>query len=274
MNKTISQEWRTAIEAWDAWTRAEGQPSTTRRTRREHLQHLARRTDLGPWQMTGHDLLAFFASQPHWSAETRRCRRQTLQRFYLWAIGQGHVEGSPVDALPRMKPSKPNPSPCPEGVVDAAYLVADDREHLMLRLCEHGLRRGEVALVHTGRDLIADLTGTSLLVHGKGGKDRVVPLMDDTAALLRALPTGWAFPGRIDGHLSARRVGEIMTTLLGGPWTMHKLRHRAATNWNEDGADIVEIQELLGHANLNTTRAYVKVRSDRLRRVVNRQAAA
>lgn len=142
----------------------------------------------------------------------------------------------------------------------------------MLRLsAEAGLRRGEVAQVHT-RDLVEDLDGWSLRVHGKGGRERVVPLPAALAVELRRLPAGWAFPGDCGGHLSPRWVGTVVARLLPAGYTMHTLRHRFATRAHDVDGDLCVVQELLGHANINTTRAYVAVDRRKLRRTVESAA--
>lgn len=104
-------------------------------------------------------------------------------------------------------------------------------------------------------------------MHGKGSKDRTVPLTPTVARRLMELPDGWAFPGDLDGHLSPRWIGHIVTDLLGGDWTMHKLRHSAGTNFYLHG-DLAIAQRLLGHASPATTMIYVKLPDDRLRATV------
>lgn len=274
MTRDLPPTWRAAIDEWAGWARAKGCASTTLATRRQHLGHLARTIGVrDPWAVTRGDLVSWAGSMD-WARETRRCRRMTLRSFYAYAVEAGHVEASPALALPAVKPSVPNPRPCPDDVYAAAMLDATDRERLILRLAaEHGLRRAEIAQVHT-RDLLADLTGWSLVVHGKGSRERTVPLLDDVAAELRALPAGYAFPGADHGHLSPRWVGKIITDLLPEGWTLHKMRHRAATRFHEaSGGDVFQVQELLGHASPVTTRAYVKVRNDKLRATVKAAAA-
>lgn len=124
------------------------------------------------------------------------------------------------------------------------------------------------------RDLVEDLDGWSLLVHGKGGRERVVPLTAEVSRQLRGLPAGYAFPGNDHGHLSARWVGRLINRLLVDDWTIHKLRHRAATAWwEESGGDVFAVGELLGHADPKTTKVYVKVPGARLRAIVNGAAA-
>jgi integrase/recombinase XerC len=265
--------WGTAIAGWDAHARASGAPETTRRTRRDHLGRLARRIGADPWGVTADELLEYVNGQG-WANETRRAHRTTMRVFYAWALEAGHVSVSPAAGLPKVAPAPPRPRPTPDRVHATALLVADARELLMIRLAtEVGLRRGEIALVHS-RDLLEDLTGWSLLVHGKGGKERVLPLPDTLAAALQRLEPGWAFPGRVGGHLSPRWVGTLLSRVLGEGWTAHTLRHRFATRTYEgSGYDVFSVQELLGHASPVTTRRYVAVGRDRLRRIVEEAAA-
>lgn len=274
MSGRVSREWSEAIHEWITFNAAQGNAASTCYTRRQHLQRTARTIGVvDPWTVTTRQLVDWFGRQP-WATETRRSYRTTLRGFYRWAVEAGHVAASPALALPRVKPARPNPQPAPDSVYLPTLAIADDRERLMLRLAaEHGMRRAEVASVHTVRDLVEDLAGWSLTVHGKGGKDRVVPLLDDVAAQLRGLPAGWAFPGNDHGHLSPRWVGKLLNRLLPGEWTMHKLRHRAATRWwDASDRDLFVVQELLGHASPATTRAYVAVVDERLRRAVERAA--
>src|SRR5690606_36737267 len=110
-----------------------------------------------------------------------------------------------------------------------ALMRAGHREGLMLRLAaEVGMRRAEVAQAGS-EDLIEDLIGWSLLVHGNGNRERVVPLPSSLARALLDLPNGPFFPGAVDGHLSARYVGKLLASLMPEMWTMHTLRHRFAT---------------------------------------------
>ncbi|MET0725937.1 MAG: tyrosine-type recombinase/integrase [Leifsonia sp.] len=138
----------------------------------------------------------------------------------------------------------------------------------MLRLAhDAGLRRREIAMLHSD-DMFEDLDGWSLRVHGKGDKERDVPLTLRLGFDLRALGHGYAFPGQIDGHLSPRRVGELAVDVLPSPWTIHTLRHSFATRAYGVDSDLFVVQELLGHASPATTRIYVQVRSERLRSTV------
>ena len=147
---------------------------------------------------------------------------------------------------------------------------AKPRETLMLRLAaEVGMRRTEVARVHT-TDLLDDLVGWSLVVHGKGDKERVVPLPGSLARIIQDAPWGYLFPGDWGpGHLSPAYVGKLTRDLLPGAWTMHTLRHRFGTRAYAMKSDLLLVQELLGHASPSTTRRYVELDRRRMRKLVD-----
>ncbi len=262
----ISLAWREAIDSWCASLIVRGAPHTTISARRQALEHLARRIGADPGAVTETGLLEYLAGQV-WAQETRRGRRTALMLFFAWWCQREGATNNPAAGLPRVKPPKPNPRPTPESVYLEALVKAPADHALMLRLAaEYGLRRAEVAQVHS-RDVLEDLGGWSLRVHGKGNKVRIIPLAPGMAALLRAR-TGYVFPGAVDGHLSPRWVGTVVTRLLPGDHTMHSLRHRFATRAYNLDKDVFIVQELLGHASPATTRLYVQVERDDLRRTV------
>lgn len=260
--------WAEAIAAYGVWMIAADRSRNTVRARKEQLEHVARRIGVGPWEVTLTTLLAYAGAQS-WSTETRRSRYAGYREFWAWGKRSGLTKHNPAKALPKVKPADPNPDPVPASAYEPAVRKADPRTALMMRLAhDAGLRRAEIAVVHSD-DLRQDLLGWTLLVHGKGGKLRLQPLTPRLALDLRALPPGYAFPGAIDGHLSPRRVGELLRDALPAHWTGHKLRHSYGSNVNEEsGGDLLLTQRALGHAHPNTTQRYVKASDDRLRAVV------
>lgn len=222
-----------------------------------------------PWSVTPDQLIGW-AGRQEWARETRRAFRSSALGFYRWGVASGRTGDNPADRLPTVKPADPRARPAPELVYAEALCKADERERLALRLAaECGMRRGEVAQVHSD-DLLQSLEGWSLIVHGKGDKLRTVPLPDSLAGQLRALPPGWAFPlGTGKNHLSAAWIGKLIARLMPGVWSMHNLRHRFGTVAYAVDRDILAVQELLGHASPATTRRYVRVPDESLRRTVN-----
>lgn len=264
---TIPPDWRSAIDDYLTAQRAAGAPSTTCATRRAHLEHAARRLNASPWTLEGAELVDWCGRQ-EWQRETRRGRRSTFRSFWGWAVDTGRATCNPALDLPRVPAGIPQARPTPDRVYKEGLVAARGRDRLILRLAaELGLRRSEIACVHS-RDLVEDLFGWSLVVHGKGGRQRLVPLPDGLARTLRDLREGFVFPGHDHGHLSPRWVGKIASNLLPGDWTLHTLRHRFATLAYDVDRDVFVVQELLGHASPATTRRYVRTRQDNLRRTV------
>lgn len=259
-------QWATAINQFVTSLAGAGQSRATQRLRRHQVSRLARFVDVGPWEVTQADLEAFLA-QPGWKRETRYSARSGVRAFYAWAKRAGHIKRDPSRQLARVRRGEAHARAVPDGSMMAALAVATEREALMIRLAgEHGLRRAEIAQVHRD-DVEPDLLGHSLVVHGKGGKVRRVPLADDVAAAILECK-GYAFPGKIDGHLSPDRVGRIIKALLPPGYSAHKLRHRFATVAYAIDHDVFQVQQLLGHASPATTLRYVQLPDDAARRLV------
>lgn len=260
--KGVPASWVPALVRWVLELEATGRSPASVALRRAHVSQLARAVRSSPAELDVEELLAYLASRS-WARETRRSHRASLRSFFHSCDRDDLVE-----LVPRVTPAEPLPRPTPDAELAAAMALADDRTRLVLRLAaEAGLRRGEIAQIHA-HDLGRDLLGDELLVHGKGGKLRTVPLDAGLAgAVRRRAAGGWLFPGGVDGHLSARRVGELAVGVLPAPWTLHSLRHRFATRAHDATGDLVAVSRLLGHASVATTQRYVATGADRLRRV-------
>lgn len=247
---------------------AAGRPRSTVKLRMYQLGRYAdEHAHQSPWAQTQDTIVEWLAAQ-QWAVETRRSYRSALRGFYGWAHAAGLIDQDPARLLPPIRPPQRRARPTPEQVLRDALSKADRRTRLIVLLAgTQGLRRGEIAQLHT-RDLRQGIGGWSLLVHGKGDKERVVPLHNDLARLLREGEPGWVFPGRIDGHLSPRWVGDLVQRVLPAGWTTHTLRHRFATVTYHGSRDLLAVQELLGHSKPETTRLYVQLPDDALRSAI------
>ncbi|XCB29650.1 tyrosine-type recombinase/integrase [Arcanobacterium hippocoleae] len=205
------------------------------------------------------------------SREYKRSLRSTLRGWYSWLYAKGIRKDNPAETLLKIKPKPPLPHPCPDIPYYMALKSAPERERLMLRLAaEAGLRRGEVCRIHS-RDIVEDLTGLSLIVHGKGDKERIIPLSAHLGTSVKYWARGkeYLFPGNDDGHLSAAYVGKRISNLLPEGVSMHSLRHRFATRVHNATGDLLLTQKLLGHSSPSTTQLYVAIEQNRLREAVN-----
>lgn len=210
-----------------------------------------------------------------------------LRTFYRYLRRRWDIECSALALIkgPRAKAPLPKPlsiSGAKEIVSAASHL--DERPWVnarniavMMLLYGAGLRISE-ALSLKGGDVPL---GETLMITGKGGKTRVVPLLpavrqsvDDYVRLYaRPLPVDKPlFRGIRGGGLSPRQVQSDMALLrsaLGLPdsATPHALRHSFATHLLAGGGDLRTIQQLLGHESLSTTQRYTDVDAAALRRV-------
>ncbi|HEX3805381.1 MAG TPA: tyrosine-type recombinase/integrase [Gaiellaceae bacterium] len=194
---------------------------------------------------------------------------RSLVRFTL---GPDHVpDASLAPRRPRRLPDAPKQAEV-EAIVDG--LAGDGalalRNRALVELVySAGLRSAEAVGLDVG-DVVFDQE----LVHvreGKGGKDRIVPLGEEAAALvaryLREARPELARGAENALFLSVRGRRLDTSTLRRLVPHPHRLRHAFATHLLEGGADLRTIQELLGHSSLSTTQMYSHVDAKRLRRV-------
>jgi site-specific recombinase XerD len=193
--------------------------------------------------------------------------------------------------LPRIKYSGKLPSFIPQG--DAQKLFDHDnvredkssypywRDYVMVALLYvTGLRREELSGLKLSD---VDLTRGLATTIGKGNKERVVPIGDATISDLKRyldVRSGFAqscgssspylFLNREGQRLSVRSIDRLVKQfgrVHGLNFTPHTLRHSFATHLLENGADLLLIKEILGHASLSTTQKYTHVTSESMKRV-------
>lgn len=250
-------------------------------------------------------LVAAFASwaTDHAAASSRRAH-SAWSSFFDYLVAEGVVEGNPMAAVP--KPKTPSSLPRAIRVPDAAsrlFKAASERDPrarnpwpardlaLVATFCVTGIREAEAAGLSMGA-LAGEPGARRMEVKGKGGKMRPIPL---EAALDRVLDSyleerAARFPDeRVDHPATPLFVdtrGRRMTVdqirylieklyvragiraQVPAGALVHALRHTFATSALEAGADVVELQELLGHASLETTRRYLSATAQGLRHVI------
>ena len=122
-----------------------------------------------------------------------------------------------------------------------------------------------------------------VLVRGKGGRERLVPVGEEAARAVRAMLEGrrgasrWLFPSHGgSGHLTRQAVGRLLKRLAveagldPARVSPHVLRHAFASHLLAHGAELRAVQKMLGHADISTTQIYTHVLEERLRAVVLR----
>lgn len=261
-------DWQRVLPLYMIWLSSAHTPLTTQKLRSYHLRRFATSTRLEPFKVTLDDLLLWL-DNPAWSKATARSYRTTFRSFFGWAKAHRHMKSNPAKHLPPIRVAAGVPRPAPEAAVQHGIQHADPRVELMVRLAaEAGLRCREIALVRVD-DVRRSPDGYYLRVHGKGDKDRNVPVTNGIAFRILETSDGWLFPGQIDGHLSAAYVSKLVSRALPSGVTAHPLRHRfASAAYLGSDRDIRAVQELLGHASVATTQIYTKVPDGAKRRGV------
>ena len=250
-----------------------------------------------PSTVTAADVRAFLAAL-HAGCHPATLGRKlaSLRSFFRFALREGGCGLDPTAGIPAPRQPKRLPNPLP--VDDCATLIESPdsgprserpgrgglRDRALVELLYGaGLRVGEAAALDV-RDV--DLHRGEVRVMGKGGKERVVPLPAAARESLGEYLDSRRVPGILaeplfpslrprDGR--ARRLGQrdirrILKARARGAGIAdrvhpHRLRHSYATHLLDMGADLREIQELLGHASLSTTEKYTAVSSERLMEV-------
>jgi integrase/recombinase XerD len=230
------------------------------------------------------------ADHPPLSAGSAARTVVAVRGFHRFAVLEGLTPADPAAAVRPPSPAKRLPKALPlhdvERILDAAgapgtSLAVRDRALLEV-LYGTGARISEAV----GLDLDdLDLGEGTVLLRGKGGKERLVPIGSYACAavegyLVRARPelagvgrgTPALFLNARGGRLSRQSAWTVLTRAaeragVSAEVSPHTLRHSFATHLLDGGADVRVVQELLGHASVTTTQVYTLVTVDSLREV-------
>lgn len=220
-------------------------------------------------------------------------RISCIRQFYLFLLRDGRRADNPAGQLDAPSPERTLPKYLTESEVlallDAAEPPPDAgasqrRRGAVARaalelLYSTGLRISE--LLGLRRDAFRDET-RMILVRGKGGRERLVPLSEAARDAVRALLEGereppgvWLFAGRSANRPLTRQGFDRILHDVGlragidpDRLSPHVLRHSFATHMLAHGADLRVLQTLLGHADISTTQIYTHVQADHLKAAV------
>jgi integrase/recombinase XerD len=220
------------------------------------------------------------------SARTASRRLSALRQFHRFLLREGVRDDDPTTLLdaPRLPRTLPKylSEPEVEALLDAAKRMAGQRGVLARAALEilyaTGLRVSEL-LALPRRALAGD--AAVLLIRGKGGRERIVPLSDlakQAAADLAAQQdkdVRYLFPGRDPRRALTRQAFFLLLKQVAleagldpSRVSPHVLRHSFASHLLAHGADLRSLQMLLGHADIATTQIYTHVLAERLQRLV------
>ena len=248
----------------------------------------------GPDDLRAH--LAHLAAQGLARSSAAR-KLSAIRQFHRFLHGDGLSPDNPATAIDTPRPARPLPKMISrqevERLLEAARARVAGAEGK--RLIKAQRLRCLVELLYATGLRVSELASLSLraataekdfiLVSGKGGRERLVPVSaaaraarDDYLAVLAAsgaAPSKWLFPSSgTAGHLTRQHVAVELKALAreagldADTLSPHVLRHGFASHLLAGGADLRAVQQMLGHADISTTQIYTHVQAERLAEVV------
>lgn len=261
-----------------------------------HLERSALRSAFSSW------------ATDHAAASVRRAH-SAWSSFFDFLVAEGVLEGNPMAAIPKPKtPSSLPRSIRAPGAVSRIIRTAAERDPrarnpwpardlaVIATFCLTGIREAEASGLNMG-SLTGEHGNRRMEVKGKGGKTRPIPVtatldkvLDDYVRERAALfprddldhPSTPLFVDVRARRLSVDQIRYLVEKIyvragiraqVPAGALVHALRHTFATEALEAGADVVELQELLGHASLETTRRYLSATAQGLRHVIQSHPA-
>lgn len=264
-------EWIPFTDRWVAELRYRNLSATTIEAFWYRLTAFARKMQVHPTQVQ-RDHIVDFMNLRNISNEGKRSYYNALSSFFSFMLSNKYRDDNPMLYMPRVKRGKKRQLPASSENVQIGFEKADPDTQLMIHLAvEAGLRRNEIASIFLPDDMIEEIHGWSLIVHGKGNKDRIVPLTSIISNLLLQRPNGWCFPCMYNGakHVCPDTVYRHIKRTVGEP--THSLRRKFATDlYRATNGDMRVVQETLGHESVTTTQLYISIASDDLRVAINK----
>jgi integrase/recombinase XerD len=226
-------------------------------------------------------------------------RLSTLRQFHRFLFGEGLRADDPTAGLDSPRQGRSLPKVLSEAEVEDLLAAARARPGaegarlvaMLEVLYATGLRVSELVELPAAA---AARNPRVLIVTGKGGKERMVPLSEPARDALKAYRAAadkpdpragaeqrraqsrkWLFPSRgAAGHLTRQRVAQLLKELAAAAGidpakvSPHVLRHAFASHLLDHGADLRSVQKMLGHADISTTQIYTHVLDARLKALV------
>ena len=213
----------------------------------------------------------------------------SLRTLARWMVQMGHTQNNELKKISQFKTPKRLPTFVPETRMEEVLqqmredVASDDfltlrNAVIVLLIYTSGLRLSEVAAANV-EDIATDFS--TIRVIGKGNKMRVQPLIEGLRPIinryLRFIPTSEGdskplFVSESGRRLSHRTIERVVDKILKdagvqGKSSPHVLRHTFATHLLNQGADLREIQELLGHESLQATQVYTHTDIEKLKEI-------
>jgi integrase len=260
------------IEPNLAHMRAAGRSADNVYYRRRMLLALDRELPKGIDQATTEELEAWLGREG-WKPATRATYWYHLVDFYRWAVRAGKMDFDPSEdiAQPRRPAGLPRPVSADQ-LRTALRLLGQPWRLAVLLAAVVGMRAGEIA-----RCRREDFTDGVVLIVGKGGRYRSVPVGESAWAAVERLPAGpvirWHGEA-VTPHWLTQTTAKHLDRIGLADVTLHRFRHWFGTTVQREYRDLRVTQELLGHSSPATTAGYAAVTDGQRRLAIQTLSAA
>ena len=221
-------------------------------------------------------------------------KMSALSHFFIFLLEENIIKSNPIHELDLPKQIKKLPKIL--SVDQVEKLIKSSREDQSI----NGIRLNTmIEILYATGIRVSELVEMKLsatyaeknflLVQGKGNKERLVPISENTEDKIKDFlkirnkflnndsESKWLFPSKQSskGHITRQRFNQLLQTLCERvnlnniKISPHKLRHAFATHLLANGVDLRSLQQMLGHADISTTQIYTHVLKDRLKKLVS-----
>mgnify|MGYP001171870557 FL=1 len=221
-------------------------------------------------------------------------KMSALSHFFIFLLEENMIKRNPINELDLPKQIKKLPKIL--SVDQVEKLIKSSREDQSI----NGIRLNTmIEILYATGIRVSELVEMKLsatyaeknflLVQGKGNKERLVPISENTEDKIKDFlkirnkflyndsESKWLFPSKQSskGHITRQRFNQLLQTLCERvnldniKISPHKLRHAFATHLLANGVDLRSLQQMLGHADISTTQIYTHVLKDRLKKLVS-----
>ena len=221
-------------------------------------------------------------------------KMSALSHFFIFLLEENMIKRNPINELDLPKQIKKLPKIL--SVDQVEKLIKSSREDQSI----NGIRLNTmIEILYATGIRVSELVEMKLsatyaeknflLVQGKGNKERLVPISENTEVRIKDYlkirnkflnndsESKWLFPSKQSskGHITRQRFNQLLQTLCERvnlnhiKISPHKLRHAFATHLLANGVDLRSLQQMLGHADISTTQIYTHVLKDRLKKLVS-----
>lgn len=271
-------------------------PNTIEAYRRDLTEFFGMMTNRGRREtsVTTEDVRSYVSklADAGFAASTAARRLSAVRQYFGFLFAEGIRTDNPTTLVDSPRLGRPLPKILAEDEVETLIAAAQETPGedglrltaLLELLYATGLRVSELVTL----PLAAVLRDPEVIVvRGKGGRERMVPLTDSAREAVAEYcevrdyfaPVSdrgiWLFPSRgKEGHLTRQRFGQMLKELADAcaierrKVSPHVLRHAFASHLLANGADLRSVQQMLGHADISTTQIYTHVLDERLRALV------